>query len=469
MGMIRLCIILGFYCFAGWVDLRADIWRSDENADSQGLRGWVYTLENYKQKDYSTKTDKISFAMIPLATEVKFWQKDKLIHLQGGLVDLTVMDVVQIGDGILSSPGQEIKPGSPTEIQIGEIPSSVVVSNIFFHLQRYLAYWKDVALSSKLSAVKSLDALRFLEPIKVVVCGESGAADYYEKCSESANRNNAAYDFNSDELIFWSRQDKEACKPAHTGADPSVIYHEVTHALIYKLTRFKKETSFSWFAIHEGIADYVAASMLDSAEIGKVLLSECKNVNVKYVNDKGPGFYLRTLENEISIIEDDKQPYTYRDPHVLGLSLASILWKIRNKIIESVGDINLGGSIADHIVLLSLIEMRGSLKPYLEIFYQGLLDSERYLFAEKYRPIIVASFKEKGFLDDKGGIKPQLLHEDVAFFKKEKVKTSEKDPIDLGSGCSITNSVSQPSGANKLLFLMLPLLIPFFRRRLGGY
>ena len=85
-----------------------------------------------------------------------------------------------------------------------------------------------------------------------------------------------------------------------------VVYHEYGHAV----TQFLYWPSFGPSDIHEGMSDYLAATMTDQPFIGRGFF--------------GPGTSIRDIETDL-IWPDDR----HADPHIQGLILAGAFWDLR--------------------------------------------------------------------------------------------------------------------------------------------
>jgi len=171
--------------------------------------------------------------------------------------------------------------------------------------------------------------------------------------------------------------------------DARVIVHEYGHLMLdYQRPWILSEEGY---AIHEGFADYLAASMY--ADVNNGFMRECVSPWAgQAFNPNGPCF--RTTV-ELLTYPDDYQPGG--DPHRNGMIWSSALWELWNI---------LGKKIADDIILESHYYL--SQYPTFIEAAQAIILADRNLYEGAHEDIIRDIFERKGILTPSANIPEKL-------------------------------------------------------------
>jgi hypothetical protein len=117
----------------------------------------------------------------------------------------------------------------------------------------------------------------------------------------------------------FNRPNFEQCRDPFlsTGHDPTVIGHELGHAVFNYLMDRDTLKGFQWFAVNEGYADYFSASFFNTTAIGQSWQS---------ARTRAP--YLRRLSDHPTI----RDPEVLKSAHTFGTVWSSLLWEIRKEL-----------------------------------------------------------------------------------------------------------------------------------------
>jgi hypothetical protein len=117
----------------------------------------------------------------------------------------------------------------------------------------------------------------------------------------------------------FNRPNYELCRDPFlsTGHDPTVMGHELGHAVFNYLMQQDTLKGFQWFAVNEGYADYFSASFFRTAAIGQSWQS---------ARTRAP--YLRRLSDHPTI----RDPEVLKSAHTFGTVWSSLLWEIRKEL-----------------------------------------------------------------------------------------------------------------------------------------
>jgi hypothetical protein len=114
---------------------------------------------------------------------------------------------------------------------------------------------------------------------------------------------------------------------ANTANIADVIYHEYGHGVTdFQYRPFPQPSS----AMHEGLSDYLAATITDQSLIGRGFF--------------GPGTWIRNTENDRVY----PAPECQGEPHCVGESIAGSLWDMRQNLVASLGH-EAGVALADSL------------------------------------------------------------------------------------------------------------------------
>jgi hypothetical protein len=118
---------------------------------------------------------------------------------------------------------------------------------------------------------------------------------------------------------FENSQSAE-CKPPYmsTGHDPTVIGHEVAHAVFNHLRGGRSLDGFQWNAVNEGYADYFAGSYYAEPRIGRTW--KVAGINTQH---------LRTIDGKPTA----ENAELITEAHKFSTVWSSTLWRIRNRLI----------------------------------------------------------------------------------------------------------------------------------------
>jgi len=137
---------------------------------------------------------------------------------------------------------------------------------------------------------------------------------------------NAYWDGVGVNFFRWGIQGNgRAC--ANTGMMSDVIYHEYGHGR----TQFMWDPFSPSGAMHEGLSDYLAATITNQPIIGRGFF--------------GPGTSIRTTENTIKI----NQPSCAGEVHCVGNAIAGSLWDLRRNLIAAGPDSATAIALADSL------------------------------------------------------------------------------------------------------------------------
>lgn len=106
------------------------------------------------------------------------------------------------------------------------------------------------------------------------------------------------------------------------GHDPTIVAHEIGHAVFNHLRNGRSLEGFQWVAANEGYADFFSAVYFSEPRLGRIWK----------ITDKPRGFELRRLGGDVSS-EDEKAA---AEAHSYGQVWSSILWNIRKRLIEEL-------------------------------------------------------------------------------------------------------------------------------------
>ncbi|MGH7724020.1 MAG: FlgD immunoglobulin-like domain containing protein [Candidatus Eiseniibacteriota bacterium] len=143
------------------------------------------------------------------------------------------------------------------------------------------------------------------------------ALDYRMPCTVNINSLcNAFWDGVGINFFRWGIRPADGRACANTGTISDVIYHEFGHGRTQEVWA----PLFPSGAMHEGLSDYLAATMTNQPVIGRGFF--------------GAGTQIRSAENTTQINE----PSCLGAVHCMGTALAGSLWDTREALIASYGD-----------------------------------------------------------------------------------------------------------------------------------
>jgi hypothetical protein len=128
------------------------------------------------------------------------------------------------------------------------------------------------------------------------------------------------------------------CKPPYmsTGHDPTVVGHEVAHAIFNHLRGAKSLDGFQWTAVNEGYADYFSAAYYSTPRIGRIWkIASTTQQHLRSINGSP------TTES----------PNIVNEAHQFSTVWSSALWRLRNRLISEQKAVP---TEVDAMVLLSI-------------------------------------------------------------------------------------------------------------------
>lgn len=121
-----------------------------------------------------------------------------------------------------------------------------------------------------------------------------------------------------------------------TGHDPTVVAHELSHAIFNLLRNGQSLDGFQWNAVNEGYADYFSASYFSEPRIGRIWKVAGASVQ-----------HLRAIDGKPTT----SSPTIIAEAHQFSTVWSSALWRIRNRIItEKKGELR----EVDRMILFSI-------------------------------------------------------------------------------------------------------------------
>lgn len=106
------------------------------------------------------------------------------------------------------------------------------------------------------------------------------------------------------------------------GHDPTVIVHEVGHAVFNHLRGGVTLEGFQWVAVNEGFADYFSAAHFNEPKLGRIWK----------IADRGREHRLRLVGGTVSAQDDARA----EEVHAYGSVWSSVLWNIRYRLIAEL-------------------------------------------------------------------------------------------------------------------------------------
>lgn len=167
------------------------------------------------------------------------------------------------------------------------------LTNVYYHTKKFLRF------------VENNYGLKIKKKLEIIVNSRVNEFDMVEF-------NNAFYDPWTNRVMFLRNKNKILKKFNRSGYDPSVISHEMTHALLFSYLPHPINNPKYFVANHEGIADFLAATYLETTKLGLVMR-------------RGKG------EDIGSFKRDDKSlkviSKNHYDPHHMGDAVSYVLYK----------------------------------------------------------------------------------------------------------------------------------------------
>jgi hypothetical protein len=109
------------------------------------------------------------------------------------------------------------------------------------------------------------------------------------------------------------------CKAPYmsTGHDPTVVAHELTHAIFNHIRGGQSIDGFQWVAVNEGYADYFSAAFFSEPKIGRIWKVSTTQKSLRVISQA------RTTEDAALQLE----------AHQFSMVWSSALWRIRARLI----------------------------------------------------------------------------------------------------------------------------------------
>jgi hypothetical protein len=157
-----------------------------------------------------------------------------------------------------------------------------------------------------------------------------------------------------------------------TGHDPTVVAHELTHAIFNHIRGGQSLDGFQWIAVNEGYADYFSAAFFSEPKIGRIW---------KVTNTTQQ--CLRMLDKTRTTAESTLQ----QEAHLFSTVWSSALWRIRTKLIT--GNKAMPQDV-DRMILHSISHLGESSKIRMGDAATALLKSAEALDRTLWKPVIRA-------------------------------------------------------------------------------
>ncbi len=122
-----------------------------------------------------------------------------------------------------------------------------------------------------------------------------------------------------------------------TGHDPTVVGHELTHAIFNHLRGGKSLDGFQWTAVNEGYADYFSASYFSEPRIGRIWKVAGTTVQ-----------HLRAIDGKPTTAD----PTLITEAHLFSTVWSSTLWRVRNRLLAEQQAL---ATDIDRMILLSIL------------------------------------------------------------------------------------------------------------------
>lgn len=170
----------------------------------------------------------------------------------------------------------------------------------------------------------SLLAHTYLKNIEPAFTG----LDYRVPCTVNINATcNAFWDGVGINFYRWGIRPSDGRACANTGEIADVVYHEYGHGR----TQYVFAPLFPSGAMHEGLSDYLAATITNQPLIGRGFF--------------GPGTNLRSTDNTVQV----DQASCAGESHCMGQAIAGALWEMREALISALGNPALAVELADSL------------------------------------------------------------------------------------------------------------------------
>lgn len=153
----------------------------------------------------------------------------------------------------------------------------------------------------------------------------------------------------------------------HMLRDPSIVMHEVAHAIVEKYARLPVDGQGG--ALNEAFADYFAASVLGNPQMGNNAFLEAP--------------FIRSLENKLYLHEVQD-----RGHYVQSQVVSGTLWDLR---------MALGAKVADRLAFETLCRLGPEAK--LADFPIAWISAHQQLFGQDPSVLAMSLFKERGWLE----------------------------------------------------------------------
>lgn len=224
----------------------------------------------------------------------------------------------------------------------------------------------------------------------------------------------------------FQRANHELCREPFlsTGHDPTVIGHELGHAVFNQLLGQEGLKGFQWFAVNEGYADYFSAVFFRTAAIGQSWQS---------TRTRAP--YLRRLSDHPTV----RDPEVLKSAHNFGSVWSSLLWNVRKDLAQRFAHSEFE---FDRAVLLSITHLGEGGGARLGDAARALLKATYELGFPQWDTVIRQEMETR---------KIQIVSEQLALVPKP------RSPESSGFGCSsrdarqeITNRDTDPRTALRI-------------------
>lgn len=273
---------------------------------------------------------------------------------------------------------------------------------------------------------------------------------YFAPGNESITERDNAFVVGVQSLYIYSNScfDKtsaNSCSPLgfSAGHDPTIIGHELAHAIFNHIRDERSLEGWQWFAVNEGYADFLSASYFGDPVLGRIW---------RVSRPSGARYLRRLLDTPTT-----NDPKALEEGHAFGSVWSSALWRSRNRIVSTF---KVKPFDFDRVVLMSINFLGETTKTKLGDAASAVLKATDVLGYSDWKDVLLEEFK-KGEVELARGVKLSTATGEVVEVQQGGIKCGQV------SAHLQASSKGQTERRSALAILLLPglLLLGRLKRR----